>query len=560
MSGFSGILVKSEQYQPVAATFQFPEKLSGDYPCRQQTESGCLRIALYDNHNPVNSSQLTAFDECISGAAGIIFNPEALQKVEIHKPEEGLPHVKGGFTATGYAAKTETFWLATDTTGSRQVFYYDHPSFLLFSSSIFLLRDMLRHFGISYKVSKPAAYMMLSLGYMLEEYTLIAEIKKLPAGHVLHFNGKQTILKQYHNYYQEIKHSEISKGLLNDLDDLFQEAVRIEYELDKEKNKIHIAMLSGGLDSRLNVMLAHKQGFKELTCLTFGQGLVDDELTARKISQDLDLKHIVLLLNGGFQLYDIDSPLILNNCSVYYFGAAQTLAAVRQLDFTSWGLMHHGNLAESSKGGYLSGKKQTPPQLERRYATSDRLFGKIPADLLQAIYARYPNNEMFVTYSRGFNATHNGNWMTLPFAHSVYTYMDQDFAALAYSIAPNLRYNGYLTVEWIRQLHPELAKYPWKLGLKPTNDPKRIFASRIYNKLVRQFLQPNNTYVPFDHWYRHNKQLRNYIHTTFSELDSLQDIVPENLYKEVQQLFAQGNVVEKLLCVSFTRSLRLLFV
>ena len=47
------------------------------------------------------------------------------------------------------------------------------------------------------------------------------------------------------------------------------------------------------------------------------------------------------------------------------------------------------------------------------------------------------------------------------YGFSLNTYMDLDFAELAYSIHPTLRFKGFLTVEWIKNLNPEAGNFPW---------------------------------------------------------------------------------------------------
>lgn len=560
MSGFSGIFYKNPKYKELKWTFKFPEVLNGHFGKKQSIVLDQLHIALYDNVNKVSDSFIREKKDRISGLSGVVFNLDDFNGIEHSVPEKGLSGIKGSFSAFGYNFAENQFWLATDTTGSRQVFFYDHPDFFLFSSSIFLLRDFLRHFDLHFSLSESASYMMLSLGYLLENHTLIEQVKKLKAGHVLHISGNRLNVKQYHKYFSKVKHTSITKSLLADLDELFIRSLQPEFHKDMAGGLKHLSTLSGGLDSRLIVMLAKKQGYDDITCLTFGEGFSDDELTARKISTDLSLEHFVLLLNHGLHLFDIDAPLLLNNCSVYYFGAAQTLAALKMLNLEPFGLMHHGGLAESSKGGYLSGNEHLTPRLHKRYGVSDKLFDKIPVDMLDEIFAAYPNEEMFITYNRGFNAIHNGNWMTLPYANSVYTYMDQDFADLAYSMHPKLRYNGFMTVKWIKQLHPDIADYPWKLGLKPTNDPKRIFVSKLSNKLRNGLGKGRVSSVPFNRWYENSERLRSFVHNSFSEIHALRDILPDIVYKNTLELFERGTVVEKLLCVSYVRSVKLLFL
>jgi len=560
MSGFSGIVVFDNKLKAKLKSFQFPQKTQGFFELQNEVNADDYIIRHYTNGKFLKDKVLIAEDEICFGFDGIKlqsgdFNINDSKADFITK----ITKTKGAFSALHYDQSAKELTLFADHTASRQLFYFWSKEFAAFSSSIFLLREILAHFNIKTSLSELASYMMLSLGYLLEDFTLVNEIKKIKAGEYISISNDKVTHYQYHNYYRETAFSKVNDELIEELDIRFRKSLELEYQKDLTYGYDHLATLSGGLDSRLNVMLAHEYGFENITALTFSEGFKSDELTARKISSDLALKHIVLLLNNGFQLYDIETPLRLNNCAVYYFGAAQTLAAVKQLSFKQYGLFHNGVLAESSKGGYLNAPYHQAPSLQRRYAVSDKLFSRIGDDLVKSILQSYPNDEMFVTYNRGFNAIHNGTWMTLPFTDTTYSYMDLEFADLAYSINPALRCEGRLTIDWMQKTHPLLMNYPWKYGINPTNDKSKIFVAKLAYKLKRKFLGTNDVPVPFDEWFKKDNNLRTFIDYQFAKSISW-PYLSEPLKKDVKSLFEHGSVTEKFLSVSFLKSIELLFI
>jgi len=559
MSGFSGIFLFDRKLPDKMESFSFPDKLQDYYLKWKDVAGNDFVLKCYHNGKFLKDSFVLQHDEKLLGFDGINLTNTQFEGINnLAGFTKAISSTNGSFTCIYKDDKNQELFLFADQTGSRQLFYYWSSSFFAFSSSIFLLTDILRHFGINPTLSVPASYMMLTLGYLLEDYTLVSEIKKIKAGHYITASKTGVELNKYHNYYREVKHNQLTGELLEEIDIRFRRSIELEYKKDQEYGFNHLATLSGGLDSRLNVMLAHADGFDDITALTFSEGFKSDELTARKISGALSLKHIILLLNNGFQLYDIETPLKLNNCSVYYFGAAQTFAAVKRLNFSDYGLFHNGGLAESSKGGYLSGKEQILPRLDKRYAVSDKLFDRIDSGLLNDIFKKYANEEMFVTYSRGFNAIHNGSWMTMPFTDSVYTYMNNDFADLAYSVHPKLRYNGYLTVEWINRQHPDLGNYPWHRGIKPTNNRSIKLLAKISYRLKLILTQNHDTPVPFNQWYEASVKLQQFITNQFNHSVSW-NIIPDEIGEDVKGLFSNGSVTEKLLCISYLKSIELLF-
>jgi len=560
MSGFSGILIFNDAYQVNLKSYNFPDYVNRFYKKKSEIKEDGFVACHYANDKFSNDKFLKASNSYVVGFDGVRFG--AMQCEPDSSKDEMLNtiiNVKGSFTALHFNKNSKELFLFADQTSSRQFFYFGNEDFAAFSSSIFLLSDILRHFAIKLSLSEQATYMMLSFGYMLEDFTLVKEIKKIKAGEYVYISKCKSKNHRYHDYYRDVAYTKINIDLLSELDFRFKKSLDLEYSKDVYYNYEHIATLSGGLDSRLNVMLAHEYDYKDITALTFSEGFKSDELIARKISSDLSLKHIVLLLNNGFQLYDLETPLMLNNCAVYYFGAAQTLAAVRRLNLSSYGLFHNGGLAESSKGGYLGALHHETPSLRRRYVVSDTLFNRIDEAMLESILQSYPNDEMFVTYNRGFNAIHNGAWMTLPFTDTTYTYMDLEFAHLAYSIDPALRFEGKLTIDWMQNKHPRLIKYPWKYGIKPTNSRSKLLIGKVVNKLKRELLGANDVPVPFDDWYKNDIKLQAFVDDQYNNSLSWQ-FIPKSIGKDIQFLFNQGTIVEKFLCISFLKSVEMIFV
>lgn len=560
MSGFSGILIFNKAYQVKLKTYNFPDNVNLFYKKKYEIKEEPFSVCHYSNDKFSNDKFLKSSNNYSTGFDGVRLEGKECEP-DSSKDEmlNMIVNLKGSFTAFHFNKFDKELILFADQTSSRQFFYFANDDFAAFSSSIFLLSDILRHFNLKISLSEQASYMMLSLGYMLEDYTLVKEIKKIKAGEYVQIAKGKFSNHSYHSYYREVEYTKISKNLLSELDFRFKNSINLEYSKDLNYNYEHIATLSGGLDSRLNVMLAHEYEYKDITALTFSEGYKSDELIAREISSNLSFKHIILLLNNGFQLYDLETPLILNNCAVYYFGAAQTFAAVSRLNLNGYGLFHNGGLAESSKGGYLGAPHHESPCLRRRYVISDKFFNRLDESMLKNILQSYPNDEMFVTYNRGFNAIHNGSWMTLPFTDSTYTYMDLEFAHLAYSIDPALRFDAKLTIDWMQKKHPRLMKYPWRYGIKPTNSSTKLFVSKVVTKIKRELLGTIDVPVPFDDWYLNDIKLQAFVNGKYNCSHSW-EYLPKSIIKDIHFLFNQGTIVEKFLCISFLKSVEMIFV
>ncbi len=571
MSGFTGLILFRNSTLIKSDKIKFPEVTNRFYPKLESICGESHYFFYYGNDRLYKAPLMRSGLSNIFGLEGVFLNIQteelenkiAMEWGELQPPVDFFNTLKkthGTFSGFSYNKKTKELFLFTDQTASRQIFYYTGNDFFAFSSSIFMLCDILRQFNIKLTLNEPASYMMLSIGYLLRDYTLVTEIKKLEAGKYIIVNENNTLINEYHNYYTPVIFNKISRDLIEELDKRFMKSLNLEYQYDKDKGVKHLATLSGGLDSRMNIMAARESGYREITALTFDEGMQSDEIVSRLITNDLKIQQIIILLNNGLHLFDIENPLLLNNCSVYYFGAAHTFTAVQRLNFNIFGLLHNGILAESSKGTYLSGPEHKLPELSKDWSVSDKLFDRIQSLFKNEISGSYPDQEMFIHYSRGFNAAHNGSWMARPFTESVYTFMEPDFAELAFSINPELRYKSSLTIDWLKTLHDDMTKYKRApLGFRPTNSRVKILIERILHKISREITGNNFNQNPLKHWISSNELLREFIHDNFDSSQSW-NIIPAELKRDVEVLFKTGTASEKMLCISYLKSLELLFL
>ena len=137
--------------------------------------------------------------------------------------------------------------------------------------------------------------------------------------------------------------------------------------------------------------------------------------------------------------------------------------------------------------------------------------------------------------------------------------MDLDFAELAYSIHPKLRYRGFLTVEWIKKLNLEACNFPWQRGIKPTNNQLRILLAKVYYRLKLILTQKHDISFPFNEWFSANPHLFEFVKNVFDSTSSW-EISPNEIRKDMRRLILNCSVEEKLLCISYLKSIELIFV
>src|SRR5690606_29863601 len=124
------------------------------------------------------------------------------------------------------------------------------------------------------------------------------EIKRLMVGYYIKIKNNTLIHEKYYTLRNEpIEISE--KEAIDEIDKRFRDAVELAFEKDKEYGYKHIATLSGGLDSRMTVWVAHELGYSNQLNLTFSQSNYLDETIAKEIAIELKHEWLFKALDNG---------------------------------------------------------------------------------------------------------------------------------------------------------------------------------------------------------------------------------------------------------------------
>ncbi|PEN17505.1 asparagine synthase, partial [Bacillus wiedmannii] len=89
---------------------------------------------------------------------------------------------------------------------------------------------------------------------------------------------------RYFNLNNTPREDKSEEAIIEEMDSLFREAIRLQFEKDREYGYKHIASLSGGLDSRMVNFVAHDLGYKDILNYTFSQSNYLDEKIAKDIA------------------------------------------------------------------------------------------------------------------------------------------------------------------------------------------------------------------------------------------------------------------------------------
>ncbi len=161
--------------------------------------------------------------------------------------------LRGMFAFAIWDSETRSLFMARDHLGQKPLFYAQVGERLMFASEIKSLLagdDSLRVLNVA------SLHQYLSLRIIAPPNSMFAGISKLPPGHHLTFRPESgTIsIERFWQLHYEPKDARNEDALLDEIDDAFEEAVRLHMVSDVKVG----AFLSGGLDSGLVVAMMNK--------------------------------------------------------------------------------------------------------------------------------------------------------------------------------------------------------------------------------------------------------------------------------------------------------------
>lgn len=453
--------------------------------------------------------------------------------------------------------KSEKLMVFGNLTGSQTVFYYFHENCFLVDTSLYHLKKSLDQYHLPYTLDIQSAYSTLTFHSLTDHHTHISEIKRLKGGQQLIFHAKNSLLSIHQlDSLHDIEHyNGLKSDALRRLDDIFSHAVNLEYSYDRDIGKGHFSLLSGGLDSRMGIFYAKKNHFENIHALCFSHSGYLDETIARKIAAKLDLSLQVKHLNGGQFLMHIDRLTAITQGLTRYTGGAHSDFALQTTDFASYGLIHTGHLGDAVLGSYLSGAKSMPPSAAYRKMYAGTFFHDKTQQLLEATAGKYPTEELFLFYNRGFNAIAVGNFTAEEHSIAVSPFMHPEFLKFGLSLPEKWRYNENIYIEWISKYCKESTAFIWeRTRLHPNKKWKTSFGDKFWVRLnglyYKKILGKPELFsmTPYEYYYQTNPLIKQYFDKYFE--DNIYFIKEKELKQDCELMFKKGNFTDKTLVLS----------
>lgn len=207
-----------------------------------------------------------------------------------------LSHLRGMFAFAIYDARHQRLFVARDRFGKKPL-YYTQPrrGGLLFASEIKALRPLAKAAGETWNLDEEALYDYLSLGVVPQPGSIYCEVRMLPPGSWMFFDGQTPTVR---SYWSLDYRSEEAPGYAEALEGIRQhlaEAVRIRLRCDVPLG----VFLSGGIDSSVVALEAARTVGAKLQTYTVAveDTALDESPVAQRTARFLGVSHTVLRLS-----------------------------------------------------------------------------------------------------------------------------------------------------------------------------------------------------------------------------------------------------------------------
>ena len=441
-----------------------------------------------------------------------------------------LEQVDGYFSGIYYDSKKKDILLFTDHLTSIPVYYYRNSDYFIVDTDLIRLASELRRLNISLRMSEFGAYCMLAYSFMLDSITPLENVYKVRPASCYYFRRDCT--EKYFEYYNIEKDTSTSSiEIAEGIHELFSDAVKNSFDLDG--NEAHLVTLSGGLDSRMCLLYALKQGYRNITTLNYSQSFYREETIAKKIAADYHCEHVFFSLDNGNYLSYIDEGIRATQGMTTYRPILSARMIWKRLHMDQFNFVHTGLLGDTILGGYCIDKCNS----DNRFHSSldlaiqlnpknhsiitsqykdmflpffERVSDWIPTKTLKEI-----ESEKYILDNRYINGLMQSALGTRGLTVVSSPYTGKKMMKYIFSFPSKIRLNHELYFTWMNNYLPEAAYYEWEnTGLKPMYGKIAIKPhSKIVQKLkyidsVINQAKPERTRNPYDYWMKHNDNIQ----------------------------------------------------
>jgi len=476
-----------------------------------------------------------------------------------------LQELEGEFRGCIWDKNSQKVLIFTNPTSTQRVFYakIDHQIFA--DSDLVRLSKTVKEKNISINPDLISIYQLLAIGNLLENRTPIEGVYKVKDAHFVEIDCTRYSLteKEYFNISGIDYYTKKKENAVDDIHEIFTQAVQWEYNKDIAFNTSSLAFLSGGLDSRMAMFYAANNKFHIGCALCFSHSGYFDETISRKIAEDYQLNYEFIPLDSGSFLTKIDELTAISEGTSLYSGGIHVQHALDQLSFQDFKIFHGGQIGDGILGGFNSEPKRKSPS-EYKIIVNPNFLPKIKSDL-KNIMSNYEREEIFLLQNLAYNRTVLGVQVLQPRGYLISPFMTKDFIRLSLSLPEEWKFGHQFYLQWLSKHCKEAEKYTWERTLmKPDAFWKVKFGEKyvkngylmFFNKILRS--PEKASMYPYQYYFDSIPEIQHFYQNYFNENIGRLEFYPE-LLGEVSDLFSQKTFYHKCQAINILSIFKLYF-
>lgn len=457
---------------------------------------------------------------------------------------------RGGFSGYAYIKEDNRTVCFVDHMGIRPAFYYQNNDKLVVSSNINWMIEILKKENEVLTINEEAIRYMLTFGSMIDDSTLVSQIKRILPGYKIIFDDNGISKEQYYIFNNLERNEDISEeDAVELIDRSFRNAIRREFEKDIEYGYQHLVDLSGGLDSRMVCMVAHDMGYTDQTNITYcRRGYVDFKIS-EKIALDLRHDYIFQPLDTCNWMYELDENVKKSYGLIRYNSLTGGNTLLKTLNGSKFGMEHTGMVGDVIPSSFYDSDEIAFGKPEfGRHLYAEQMKYIFDADLLR----EYPNQEVFALYTRGLLNAQGSYFIRQNYFEPVSPFLDVDFVNTCLSLPFEFRKKHHIYMAWMKTKYPMAVEYGWEKwgGVKPKESHIKYRRFVTLKRLINIYackilhLDCTDSMNPLDYWYSHDDQQREYYEQCFEKyIDNA--VINDTIKGDLNALFVNGNTCEK---------------
>ena len=492
---------------------------------------------------------------------GVILNRIQLQKkcstdkwgeclIQLYEEngEQFFTLLRGSYIGAIYDIKCDKWIIFRNPLGGHPLYYSTENIYV--STDITWLYDIMKENNVCLHLDPIGVRMVLEtdLGMTIDNYTICKEVKKLhPCCYLVYENGELTEKQSYTIKREEVKLSS-EDDYLEMIDETYKNAVKRQFGKDDEYGYKHVACLSGGIDSRMTVWIAHYLGWDKQLNITSSSSGWYDETVARQIAKDLNHEWLFKPMDDANFMYQVDeSTRVTGGCRAFY-GVMHMECLYSLIDYegANLGILHTGSQGEIFKGeAVVNGSLNKKRNFYLDYLKS--------LDVTTTL-----------DYSDPEICTIMNKYLQVDQGDSMSPLLDLDFFEMSMRIPAYLRKDEYIYKQWVTKKHPDANKYVWANSGLPYGSnrfnprlpvigvPLYLFPKYLKYKMGSGTFGMN----PFNRFYDRNKGLKEYYDSYACYINTIEG---NDLRSKILEYFNSSNIIKRMKAISILSAIKLHF-